>query len=131
VVGDGRESPFALQADESGTGEDLGTVTIMNYEPEEVRARVDLNRPALLCFYDVNFPGWEVLVDGAPAVLERVNYTFKGVFVVQGEHEVTFRYRPDSLRQGEMLSLTGLLLCLLIAWPLAMLVSSKRTSAGG
>jgi hypothetical protein len=131
VVGDGRESPFASQPDASGTRQDLGSVTITSYEPEEVRAAVVLNRPALLCFYDVNFPGWEVLVDGAPADLERVNYTFKGVFVAQGEHEVKFRYRPDSLRQGEMLSLAGLILCLLIAWPLAVLVLSKRTSASG
>jgi hypothetical protein len=129
VVSIGSEhEPKDIQPASNATGsdEDLGTVTITGYEPEEVRARVSLNRPALLCFFDVDFPGWEVLVDGSGAELERVNYAFKGVFAPSGEHEVVFRYRPDSLRQGAELSLAGLLLTLLLAWPLAKLAESKR-----
>jgi hypothetical protein len=102
-----------------------GNVAITGYEPERVTAHVSLTRPALLCFFDVYYPGWEVSVDGRPADLERVDYTFKGVFVPSGEHEVVFRYRPASLREGLILSLAGLLLACIVAVPISRIAGSR------
>jgi hypothetical protein len=98
-----------------------GTLTITDYHPETVTAKVSCTRPCLLCFFDVWFPGWEVLVDGETSRLERVNYAFKGVFLPQGQHQVVFRYRPRSIIWGALGSLLGLALTLALALPFSRL----------
>ncbi len=73
--------------------------------PEELTVQVRLRRPALLVFAEAFFPGWTVAVDGRPADPIRVNYLFQGVELPAGDHQVTFSYRPATLRLG--LAVTG------------------------
>ncbi len=113
--------PVELSPVEDPTGNPPGTVVITDYRPEKVTASVSCERPALLCFFDTWFPGWTVEVDGKPADLERVDYTFKGVFLDKGDHEVIFSYRPRSVLYGLLGTLAGLVLTLLLARPLSRL----------
>ena len=122
-------APSVSQPESIAPADPPGTVVITDYQPERVTAHVSLNRPALLCFFDVYYPGWEVTVDSKPSDIERVNYTFKGVFVPPGEHEVAFKYRPASLHQGENGSLIGLVLMLILALPLSNVAGSHRNKA--
>lgn len=93
----------------------LGSVTITRYEPEIVTAKVFLSKPALLCFFDTYFPGWNVSVNNMPAELEIVNYAFKGVFLPKGNHVVTFTYKPLSLKIGAIITMIGFILALLVS----------------
>ena len=83
-------------------------------------------RPALLCFFDTWYPGWEVTVDGIEMDLERVNYAFKGVFVGQGEHEVVFSYNPRLVLYGLVGTIIGLIITLVIGRPLSILAEIKE-----
>jgi len=123
VVESSEPLPFGLEekSEKGESLEPLGTVVINRYAPEEVIAHVSLARPALLCFYDVYFPGWEVWVDGKDSHLECVNYAFKGVFLPAGKHEVHFKYDPSSFRYGIILSLIGGIFTLALATPLGKL----------
>lgn len=83
-----------------------GKATILAYAPEAVTVATQSDVPALLLLTDAFYPGWETAVDGTPAPLLQVDGLFRGVFVAAGRHEVTFTYRPVSLRVGWWL--TGL-----------------------
>ena len=120
--------PVDLAPVDDPEADSLGEVITTDYRPERVVASVDCSRPALVCFFDTWFPGWEVTVDGARAEIERVNYTFKGVFVEAGHHEVVFSYRPKSWRYGLIGSLVGLLLALALARPLSRLTVGRGDS---
>ena len=61
-------------------------------------------RRAFLVLSDVHYPGWEVRCDGSPAALVRCDYAIMGTVVPAGEHEVSFRFRPTSLRVGGAIS---------------------------
>lgn len=55
--------------------------------------------------------GWEVTVDGKSAeVVPVLKDTLLGVVVTEGNHEIVFRYRPECVKQGLMLTVLGLVI---------------------
>lgn len=104
----------------SGTLDDLvggGDVAVMHYLPEEVALQVRTEQPGLLVLADTWYPGWNATVDGQPAPIVRANYLFRGVPVPAGEHVVTMRFQPASLRAGLLVTAVAavVLLALLLA----------------
>ena len=59
-------------------------------------------------------PWWKACIDGKPARLIRADLTFMALELPGGEHAVELNYRPLPLYLGILLSLLGILLCLLI-----------------
>ncbi len=84
------------------------TARITSYRPNEIRVHADEGADGYLVLADVWFPGWTATVDGRPARVYRANYTFRAVSTPAGEHEVVFRYQPDSYRWGKLVSLISL-----------------------
>ena len=96
---------------------DGGDVVVTRYLPEDVELRVRTEQPGLLVLADTWYPGWIATVDGVPAPILRANYLFRGVPVPAGEHVVTMRFQPASLRTGLLVTavaVVGLLLLLLV-----------------
>ena len=54
----------------------------------------------LLIFSEVDYPGWEVTVDGVPAAAQRADYLLRAVCVPPGEHTVVWNYNPPWFRVG-------------------------------
>jgi hypothetical protein len=77
---------------------------------EDARVRIVARaaHPALVVLNDSWFPGWEALVDGAPAEIHRTNVFVRGVAIAAGEHTIEFRYHPRSVRVGAAISVAGL-----------------------
>ena len=88
--------------------------SVVTYEPELVRVRVEVPDTGYLVLLDAYYPGWMATVDGAAEPIMRANSMFRAVLVPAGDHTVEFRFRPDSLRVGGAISLVsvGLLLAL-------------------
>jgi hypothetical protein len=99
LVTDGPKPTLELRA----TSKD--DVHILNYGPTQVDIAVDLAAPGLLVLTDLNYPGWQVLVDGVRQSIVSTNYLFRGVYVEKGLHHVTFVYQPVSIRIGMAVSL--------------------------
>ena len=82
----------------------VSAATIQSYTSREVVIRASLDRSGLLMLNDSNYPGWKVYVDGRPANWIPVDYLFRGVFLFAGDHQVVYRYEPESFRLGATLS---------------------------
>lgn len=67
---------------------------------------------------EIYYPeGWECAIDGSPAEIVKTNYAFRGVVVPEGEHEVTFNFKPASFTWGKNISLiTNILLTLVFVY---------------
>ncbi|MBV9120962.1 MAG: oligosaccharide flippase family protein, partial [Chloroflexi bacterium] len=89
--------------------------------------------PGVLVLTDNNFPGWNVTVDGQPANLLTADYTFRGVALPAGSHQVEFTFAPRSLIAGGLVSALCLALIgvLLIAQLYLRAVPVERLAAGG
>jgi uncharacterized membrane protein YfhO len=73
-----------------------------------------MKSPGLLILSDVYYPGWIVYVDGEQKQILRTDYIFRGVLCDTGEHEITFKYNPRSVRLGIILSLSALFAVFLV-----------------
>lgn len=96
-----------------------GTIREFKKGWSETTLRASAATGGYLVLNDVAYPGWRVLVDGVEQHILRANYLTQAVQLVPGEHAVTFRYEPDSVRFGALISgVTVLGLILLAAWTL-------------
>jgi hypothetical protein len=87
------------------------SVVVTRIEPGRIDVRTSAPSATFLVLSDVHYPGWEVRCDDAPAALVRCDHALMGTVVPTGEHEVSFRFRPGSLRWGAAISaLTALAL---------------------
>jgi len=68
----------------------------------------------LLIFNESYYPGWQATVDGAPVAIHEVFGFLRGVVVPKGVHTVDTIYRPNSVKYGAALTLTGFLLTALV-----------------
>jgi uncharacterized membrane protein YfhO len=94
-----------------------GTVSASVDEAHYRRLHVDTAAPALLVQAESYAPGWVATIDGEPAELHRVNWTFRGVVVPPGHHTVELKYQPQWLSASlpvSLLAWLGLLLGLVI-----------------
>jgi hypothetical protein len=95
--------------------EAAGVVEWVDRSPDEYTLRVVADRPAMLVVLDSWYPAWQALVDGREVPVRRANYAFRAIAVPAGEHTVRFRYSPDQLRTGALISLSILALLLVVA----------------
>ncbi len=67
---------------------------ILRRDSTNVLIKTTSSKPGYLVFTDSFYPGWIATVDGAAAKILRANYSFRGVAVPLGMHNVEFHYRP-------------------------------------
>jgi hypothetical protein len=70
----------------------------------QVKLQTQTGNPAFLILSDVDYPGWQVTIDGKAAPLLQVNYVLRGVQVPAGNHIVQFTFRPRLIQVGMMMS---------------------------
>lgn len=90
-------------------GAGQGGVEFVNYAPNEIKLRVEADRRSMLMLGETYYPGWTAEVDGLPAYVYRADYVLRGVIVGQGRHEVTFSFKPKSVRDGRIISVMTLI----------------------
>ncbi len=100
-----------------------GEAIITDYAPQRVIIRTQSEAPALLVLSDAYYPGWVATVDGLPAPVYPANVLYRGVTVPAGEHEVIFRYQPQSWQRGLWISAVGAAVWLLL---LIMYLTRRR-----
>jgi len=83
---------------------------------EETHVRLLLHtertNPGVLVLADTWYPGWRATVNGRSVPIVPVDGLFRGVALEEGEHEVTFEYRPLSLRIGMTITVLSAFLVL-------------------
>jgi len=121
------ENGFSSRPPAASLGE-LVKPTIL--EPEKQVYRVNSAGLGALVVADAFYPGWQAIVDGYPARIERANGAFRAIILDAGVHDVTLEYRPQSWRRGVVISLVSL--AVLVAILLATLIwpgQSRRLGA--
>ncbi|MFN8459859.1 MAG: YfhO family protein, partial [Anaerolineae bacterium] len=84
----------------------------------EVETKID--QPGWLVVSELWYPGWQAQVNGAPQPVERVNGLLRGVYLAEaGQHRVSLKYEPETVRWGSWISgiTLGLVIILgILAW---------------
>jgi Bacterial membrane protein YfhO len=85
-------------------------VKITLYEPNRIEMETSREDEGYLVLSEVFYDGWRAYLDGKEQPVIRTNYMLRGIHVPPGDHKIQFVYRPQSLRNGALLSLSGLVL---------------------
>ena len=80
------------------------SVTITGRENNRLTADVVAAAPGLAVFSEVYEEGWKAWVDGVPVDILRTDHALRGIPVGPGEHTIEFRYEPESIRVGLLIS---------------------------
>ncbi len=64
-------------------------------EPDDEAFDLELSRDHWVVFSEINYPGWKAWVDHQPLSIQTADYTFRGLFLKAGAHEVEFRFEPS------------------------------------
>ena len=85
---------------------------ITSYGPNKVVCAVNSEREGILVLTDNWHPDWKVFVDGEKKKVYRANYTFRGVTIEPGEHEIVFAYISGYFNAGRIISIITSILAL-------------------
>jgi len=89
-------------------------VIIDDYQAHQVKLITESENDTMLVLTDNYYPGWKAYVDGKPTQIYRANYTFRAVAIPKGTHNVIFRYEPQSVKKGLLISVLSLVLLLIL-----------------
>ncbi len=107
-----------------------GRVQVMHYGLNRIELEADMPAAGYVVLSEVYYPGWEVQIDGATALLYRANYAFRAVYVDAGTRRIILRFRPVLWRVG--LAVAGVAPAALVAFFVAKsVVKIKKKNPTG
>jgi hypothetical protein len=77
---------------------EISAVEPISWSPN--RITLVASGPGKLILSEIAYPGWYVWVDGVPQEIELFNGVLRSVILSEGEHRVSFSFRPLSLYAG-------------------------------
>jgi len=84
------------------------SVSVTSYGPREIGLEYNRQHEGFLVLSEIYYPaGWQAYIDGEEASIYKTNYLLRGIFVPEGEHEVSFRFNPVSHIWGKRIAWAG------------------------
>ena len=105
------------------------TVDIVVDDDQKVVIEASLTSPGLVVLADIDYPGWELYIDGKRTPIHRTNRMMRGAAVPSGNHRLVYVYNPMSARLGRAISVSGIVLALGLALWCQQNPRSPRLSA--
>ena len=92
-----------------------GSVQLTSYAPNRLQYAVEAKGDAFVVFSEIYYPyGWKASIDDKEVDHLRVNYTFRGLPIPAGKHQVKFVFDPDSFTLGKRMSSISSVIILLL-----------------
>jgi hypothetical protein len=89
-------------------------IKLIEYKPNHLLYSVNCAAEQLAVFSEIYYPkGWKAFIDGNPAPHFSVNYVLRAMVVPQGQHQVEFKFEPESYFKGNKVSLISSIILLL------------------
>jgi len=86
------------------------SVTITNYQAQQIDIQVETAVAGLLVLSDSYYPGWKARIDGQKTAIYRVNHALRGLFVPPGAHEISFQFQPQILQTAVIMATISFIL---------------------
>ncbi|MDD4142721.1 MAG: YfhO family protein [Bacteroidales bacterium] len=91
------------------------SIKLTSYAPNELVYGSVSSIDKTAVFSEIYYPfGWKAYIDGQPVEHFRVNYVLRALNVPAGQHEVVFKFLPDSIIKGDKVSMCFVILMYLI-----------------
>ena len=91
-----------------------GTARITSYDLNKVAIETDTPGPSILRLADLDFPGWQVTIDGRPAKNLSADFLVRAVAVPAGKHAVVWEFHDPAFERGLGISIAAFVVILLL-----------------
>ncbi len=82
-----------------------GSIVLTHYAPNELKYKFHSEGDQLALFSEIYYPaGWMATIDGKETDILRADYAFRALAVPAGDHEIVFRFEPQSYHTGATVS---------------------------
>lgn len=109
------------------------TIYETSYAPNALSYKAKTGKGGIAVFSEIYFPwGWTATIDGKEAPIGRVNYVLRALRIPAGEHEINFRFDPQSVRVTNSISVasvTGIYILCALALIILILPLIKRRNS--
>lgn len=93
------------------------TIYETSYAPNKLTYKTRSAKGGVAVFSEIFFPwGWHASIDGKPADIGRVDYVLRAIRIPAGEHDVEFRFDPQSMRVTNTLGIASVIIIYLICF---------------
>ncbi|MGI9531443.1 YfhO family protein [Lutimonas sp.] len=97
----------------------LANISLTSYKANEISYESNSAIDQLAVFSEMYYKdGWNAYIDGKLVPHIRANYVLRALKIPAGKHEVVFKFEPQVIQTGNMISLIsyGLLILLSVGW---------------
>ena len=106
-------------------------IKLVDYKPNYLKYEAESSGSRLAVFSEIYYPhGWQAYVDGQKANHFRANYVLRAMVVPAGKHTIEFRFAPASLKNGQIISLIGSMLVILLVLGLGIYEGKRQKEKG-
>lgn len=91
-----------------------GYAAINYYGQTKVSIDVSLKNPAILILTDSFYPGWQAEINSQKKEIMAANINSRAVIVPAGNNYVEFKYKPDYIKSGSIISASALLISIFL-----------------
>ncbi len=92
----------------------LKSSTLVQETVDRQEYQIRLTTPGLVVFSEANFPGWRAFQDGVAIPIYTTNHLYRGAFLSQGKHQISFKFDPICVRLSLFVILSWLASSLLL-----------------
>ncbi len=105
------------------------SIWFSNFLPNKIQVQTKTHGQRFLVFLQSKYYGWEAEIDGVGTPVFTTNISFMGIQVPEGEHQVTFSYKPLFVITGFYISLISVIASLLILLLFGILDFKRNNSS--
>ena len=84
------------------------SIKLMSYHPEELVYKSNSSKDGYIVFSEIYYPdGWNAYIDNQKVDHAQVNFVLRGLAVKAGQHEIKFKFEPETYTKGRTISLAS------------------------
>jgi len=104
-----------------------GSIELTEYKPNKLTYKTKAETDQLAVFSEIYYDkGWNAYVDGEIIPHFRANYVLRAMRVPKGEHEIVFKFEPESKFFASISSISSILLILLVFGTFFLEISGNK-----
>lgn len=86
------------------------TIYLKNHQPNKMVYEYSIKEEQLAVFSEIYYPhGWNAYIDGRKTPHFRADYVLRAMVLPAGKHEIIFKFEPQVVKTGSMISLVSCL----------------------
>ncbi len=105
----------------------MGRIQLTHYAPDYLIFESNAPQEQLAVFSDIYYDkGWKAYIDGEEVEIIRTNYILRGVMIPAGEHDIEFRFEPQSFAIGQTVAIISSIIILLLIIGAVVIARKKQ-----